>query len=763
MSTEKMPVYGQYGQTGASEARDQPEFRRYWGILRRRAWLVITAFVIVVILGTVHAFKATPIYRADAKILIEKQTPRVMNFEDVTGLQVSDRDYYRTQQQLVESRAVLDKAIERPGVRDVLEGRGGGTPAGGLSSLLREIGRTVAAVMGAPPASPPELWERLGQVVEVKQLRETHLLQVGVESPNPRQAAMLANAVAWAFEQYHLARKLKTSNEAFKFLQEQGAEQEQKLEEAENSLQQFREEVKVVSLGAADRDNPLLVRLSRLNKQLTEAQLQRIELEAQFGAVKQSLESSPGGLEPSNEGLLSLPMVRSDQTLTELRTSLIHAEHQEAALAGTYGPGHPQLQVARLKAGLLRAEMEQALTELVESLSAQLEMLSRQEQALQKQYDGQNLLALEMARQSLTYSRLDNEVNRQRRLFEVLVERMREVDLSGDYAKTNVEVVEVAEVPKVPIRPRKARIVLLCIVVGGLLGVGLACFFEHLDDTVNTPEDMEDRVGIPVLGFVPAMESQDGEAGAFAYRGMVCAVDPACSATEAYRNIRTSLFFSAPAEENKTLVVASGAPGAGKTTTASNLALVMAQSGKRVLLVDADLRRPMVHRVFGLESTTGMTNVLVGEASLEEAVQKAHNDGAVIENLDILAAGPRPPNPAELLDSEAMRTLLQEARDRYERVLVDTPPVLFVTDASILGAMSDGVIMVVKSATNSRALARRAREQLEGVNARILGGVLNDVHVSRLGYYYSDYYHYGYSRYYKDYYGSYYADGKRED
>jgi len=239
---------------------------------------------------------------------------------------------------------------------------------------------------------------------------------------------------------------------------------------------------------------------------------------------------------------------------------------------------------------------------------------------------------------------------------------------------------------------------------------------------------------------------------------MVCALNPTSSVTEAYRSIRTSLFFSAHADESTTLVVTSGGPNDGKTTTATNLALVMAQSGKRVLLVDADFRRPMVHKIFGLNDGMGATNVLVGQAALEQAVQKAHSNGHVIENLDILVAGPKPPNPAELLDSQSMRQLLAEARRTYDRVIVDTPPVLFVADASIVGAISDGVVMVVKSAANSRSLARRAKEQLEGVNARILGGILNDVRVSRLGYYYSDYYHYGYSRYYKDYHDSYYSD-----
>ncbi len=758
MMTEETPGYPDDGPPSYERRWREPELKHYFGILRRRIWAVITAFVIIVTLGTVHTFRSTPIYQAVARILIEKQSPRLLKFEDVVQLQTSDRDYYKTQQELVQSRAVLEKALSQPGVADLPEvtGESRGKPSL-LGGMVGEVKRTIAAVLGVTPGSPPEPWERLRKYLTVEQVRDTHLLLVKVESADPRRAATLANAVARSFEQYHLERKLQTTNEAFRFLEEKQSKQGQQLTQAEEALQQFREQAQVVSLDVSDKGNPVLVRLGRLNDQLTEAQLQRIELEAQFMVVQEALGNGGEAAGVGEQSLFSLPAVRGDATVSALRTSLVEAEKEVATLSDTYGPEHPQLQAVQATLSLLQAKLQEALTQLVGSLSAQLQMLSNQEQELRQQYDEQNQLALELSKQSLSFNRLQNEVDRQRRLFDVLVERMREVDVTADYARTNVEVVEVADVPKAPIKPKKARTVALSLFLGLFLGVGLAFFFEYLDDTVKTPEDLEERVGIPVLGFVPAMDTKGVAMDGFSYRGSISMVEPTASVTEAYRNIRTSLFFSAPAEETKALVVTSGGPRDGKTTTATNLALVIAQSGKRVLLLDADFRRPMVHKVFGLESKVGLSTVLVGEATLEEAVQKAEHDGETIENLDILAAGPKPPNPAELLDSQSMRKLLEEVRQKYDRVIMDSPPVLFVADATILSAISDGVIMVVKSATNTRALARRAREQLEGVKARILGGILNDVHVSRLGYYYSDYYYYGYSRYYRDYYRSYYT------
>jgi capsular exopolysaccharide synthesis family protein len=339
---------------------------------------------------------------------------------------------------------------------------------------------------------------------------------------------------------------------------------------------------------------------------------------------------------------------------------------------------------------------------------------------------------------------------------------MREVDLTSDYTVSNVKLVDKADIPKSPVSPNRPRTILIWMFMSLFVGVSVALVLDYLDDTIKTPDDLQVRAGVPVLGFVPNMKGKLIKKGGFPYRALVAMTEPASSATEAYRNIRTNLFFSAPAEENKVLTVTSGGPSDGKTTTSCNLALVMAQSGKRVLLIDADMRKPMIHRAMGLGNKVGLSSVLVGACKLDEAVQKPKNNGHVVEHLDILSAGPRSPNPAELLDSQSMRNLLEEARGKYDRVIVDTPPVLFVADASIISAMSDGVVMVLKSARSTRTLVSRTREQLEGVNARIVGGILNDVRVSRWGYYYSSYYYSYYYRYHYDYARSYYGSRKDE-
>ena len=294
------------------------------------------------------------------------------------------------------------------------------------------------------------------------------------------------------------------------------------------------------------------------------------------------------------------------------------------------------------------------------------------------------------------FKQLESNVERHRRLLEVLVQRMSEVEITSDYAKTNVQVIESASMPKHAVGPNKQRMATMSAVFGLMLGLGMAFFLERIDDTVRTPEDLEIDIGIPVLGFVPEVVVTKDASGR-TKRGLISALEPSSSAIEAYCNIRTGLFFSAPAEEAKLLVVTSCGPGDGKTTTSTNLALVIAQSGKRVLLIDADFRRPMVHNVFGLDNQVGFSSVLVGEAPLEQAIQKTVHDIDHIDKLDILTAGPRVPNPTELFESPVTSALLESLRANYDRVIVDTPPALYVSDTSILSTYGDGVILVARA------------------------------------------------------------------
>lgn len=746
---------------GYREGMPDPVFKKYISIMRRHMWPALTLTLIISSIGLIRAYRAAPIYEASAKILVERQGPRVMRFDDVLqpGASWWGPEYYRTQEELVRSRAVLEIALEDPAIREIFEYRSTASTPPSISTRLR---RTLSAVLGTPPVNPPEPWERLQGMIRAKHATETQFIMVRATSGDPKRAADIANAVAVAFVRYHMLRRLELSNDVFLYIEEQKNKEERALREAEERLQKFREETHISSLDTSDSEHPVIKRLGLLNDELTQTQLKRIELESQSRVISDVLDAERTRLTGSNESLFSIPAVQSDPTISQLRTSLVAAESERGTLSEVYGPDHPRMQSVLSRITTLQGKMRESLDTVRASLSTQNDMLREKERALSEQYEEQNRLALGLARESVAYQRILNEVQRHQKLYQVLVERMREVELSSDYTRTNVEIVERAGLPKVPAAPNKPRMAMMSIFFGLLLGIGLAFFLEHADDTVRTPDDMEIRVGIPVLGFVPEIGVRKDVESKSAYRALVSALEPNSSIIEAYRNIRTSLFFAGPAEECRVLLVTSGGPGDGKTTTACNLALVIAQSGKRVLLIDGDFRRPQIHRSFGLDNKRGLSSVLVGECPLDEALQKTVHDVNIIENLDILPAGPTPPNPTELIESSAMQKLLSSLRDRYDRIIVDTPPVLFVSDASILSTVVDGIILVVRANRHTRAHAIRARKQLQKVNGHIVGGILNHVRVPKFGHYYSDFYYHGYARYRSDYYSAYYASDSKD-
>ena len=747
-------AYEEYGGGMPDDTIRPSQFKRNLSILRRHIWVIVAVFAIVATIGVLRAYRAAPHYWATAKILVERQGPHFTQFQDVVnGAPAWGPEYYKTQLGIMTSRAVLELALEDPEIRGLFERT---ENAHRKKSLRAKLRRTIPALLGIPPTAPSEPWERLRAYVSPKHVTDTSFIQVRINDGDPERAAKLANAVAGAFIKYHIVRRMEISNDVFVYLERQKDQEEMALQQAHRRLHQFREDTKISTLDSSS-DHPVLMRLSMLNNQLTRTQLERIEAESQYRVAQHALDSDRESLHVGSDQIFSLTSLLDDETASSIRESLVLAENELSSMGQIYGPLHPRLKSVESRVQHLRGKLRSTMQEVVTTLSTQLEMLEQEEGELRRQYDEQNVSALNLAKQSLTFKSHEMDVQRHQRLLEVLIQRMSEVEITSDYTRTNVELIERASVPKAPSGPDKKRMASLSLLFGLLLGVGMAMFLERIDDTVRTPDDIEMNVGISVLGFVPEIKAKKSEQDNRAYRGLVSVLEPSSSALEAYRNIRTSLFFSAPAEDAKVLLVTSAGPGDGKTTTASNLALVIAQTGKRVLLIDADFRRPKVHKIFGLNDEIGFSSVLVGEATLDDAVQKTAHDIENIDKLDIIAAGPTPPNPTELFETKAARRVIEGLRDKYDRIIIDTPPVLFVSDATILSSLGDGVVIVGRAGKNTTAAMTRAKKQLETGKARIVGGILNDVKVSRLGHYYSDYYYYGHAKYHRDYYGSYYS------
>ncbi|OGV71763.1 MAG: hypothetical protein A2269_07650, partial [Lentisphaerae bacterium RIFOXYA12_FULL_60_10] len=546
--------------------------------------------------------------------------------------------------------------------------------------------------------------------------------------------------------------------DAFGFLSEEVKQAEQSLNQAGEALQKFRESSGNIGLDQSADNQPVLARLKTLNNEFTAVQLQRIDLEAKRMVVENLLQGSVSNQNNFIQTIIAIPFIREDAAVMENLGRLATVDKQLAAIENVYGAQHPQLLAARAERIRVSNELEQVLRATVQSLGNRLETLRGQESEISAQLESQRIEAVALARDAFEFGRLQAEVDRQRQIYDTLMARMMEIDVTSGFMRTNVEIVEEALLPKAPIRPNRSRMATMSAFFGLILGLALGFVLEHLDDTVKTPEDLREKLGVSLLGFVPLMKGIPAEGASM---GVLTATEPLSSIAEAYRSIRTSLFYSIPAGHAKVLVFTSCGPGEGKTTTAGNLAVAMALSGKRTLLIDADLHRPAVHHLFNLERETGLTSILVGDATLEQSLCQVELPTGPIPNLYVVTGGPDSPNPGELIGSSTMAALIQEAGTRYDWVIVDTPPVFFVSDTCVLGAMADGVVLVVRVGVNNRSHLHRLRQHLEQMNIRIVGAILNRVVVSRMGRYFSDYYYHGYSRYAKDYHKSYYPSAQK--
>jgi capsular exopolysaccharide synthesis family protein len=416
----------------------------------------------------------------------------------------------------------------------------------------------------------------------------------------------------------------------------------------------------------------------------------------------------------------SRPEVVNNKFIQELRTEEIRLTSKLSELSQKYGPKHPQMIQIGSELATLRDKMKREIKRLVGAL--QLE-------------------------ESPQYLLLKREADANRQLYDVLLKRQKETALTENLPRNNIQVVDPAQPPAVPIKPKKGMNLLLAVIIGLTMGAGLAFFFEYLDNTIKSPEDIERLIAAPLLGIVPSAGRAKKPVSPIE---TILFDEPRSSQAEAYRTIRTGVLLSSVERPPKVLLVTSPGPVEGKTTTAANLAISMAQAGNSTLLIDADLRKPRIHRLFAPEhspadsndNSKGLGPVLVGTVPLEAAIRQTR-----IPLLNVLTSGPVPPNPAELLGSQKMRDLIGGLARTFDRIIIDSPPLVPVTDATLLATLCDGVVLVVKESQTTRQLAITARTRLAEAKARVLGVVLNDVDLSKDGnHYYPNYEYYGKER-----------------
>jgi succinoglycan biosynthesis transport protein ExoP len=537
----------------------------------------------------------------------------------------------------------------------------------------------------------------------------------------------------------NLEAKLSASKDAVNWLAKQLEASQKKVAESEAALQAYKEQHAIISF--EDRQNIITQKLSELNTAVNNTRIKRIGVEAQYNQVQQYLNSN-GDLNK----IESLSQVINNPLIQRLKVELANLESERSDLLKKFREKHPNVIALNSQIVTIQDSINAEVNQIVDSIDSEYQLALAQEKEMTAALDEQKREAMELNEKAIAYGILEREVESNKRIYNALLQRTKETSVTEQLETSNIRVIDRATVPTYPIAPRKKLNIFLAMVVGLVLGTVLAFFFEYLDNSIKTPEDIKQYLDIPFLGFIPKVSTETNASHPTPKHSadIIVAVEPRSTASEAYRSLRTNVMFSS-LERGPILLVTSAGPTEGKSITVANLGITMAQSGSKTLIIDCDLRKPRMHRIFNIPATgNGLTDMI---ANLETNGTRITIKRTKIENLDLIPCGKIPPNPSELLGSERTKILLKALAKKYDKILIDSPPVNVVTDPVILSQIAEGVIIIIRAGETRREVVRRARDQLRDVGANILGGVLNSVDIEKDRYYYYSYY---YNYYYRE-------------
>ena len=709
---------------------DEIDLLAYWRILVKRRWLVLSILAGVVALALLATLMATPIYRATTILQLEKEGTQVVQVE---GIQPGDNggwdpDFLQTQYELIQSRSLAERVaneldLDQAAVERLSEPGWLGRMLALLHPKSKDDAKKQVAAQ-TPADAAAELRSAAGIIsggLSVEPVRNSRLVRINYDSSSPEFSARVANAVAEGFIASGLERRFGASSYAKTFLEDQLKLTKAKLEQSERQLVAFAQKENIVNTGEGGQ-SLATQNLTQLNAALAAAQDQRIRAQARWRQAA--------------SGPMPADMIGN--------SSIRVLQQQRAQLQGTYQqklqtfkPDYPEMLQLKGQIDELNRQIAQETGGVRASVKAEYDAAAAQERMLMGQIATLRTEALDVDGRSIQYNILKREVDTNRQLYDGLLQRFKEIGVAGNVRANNISIIDRAEVPKWRFKPNLTLNLAIGLLLGGMLGVLAAFLLEFLDDTIKTPNDVEQKLKLPVLGIIPKLGPKENMASV--------AGDPRSSFSEAYRSVRTALQFATDHGVPKTLLVTSSGAGEGKSTTAVALARNFAQLGKRVLLIEADLRNPSLHRTLGLQGQgVGLSNLLAGACTLTEATLDTDEAG-----LKVVLAGPLPPNPAELLSGSKMVSALTVASERYDQIIVDGPPVLGLADAPILANAVDGTLLVVNSAKTKINAAQATLKRLIAARARIVGALLSKYDARSAGYGYG----YGYQ------YESYYAYG----
>jgi capsular exopolysaccharide synthesis family protein len=767
--------YGDPYGYGYPEAGGKINPRELWRTVKKRKWLIVVIAIVATTIVTIANFQTKSIYQASTTVEIEKENRTLVRSGDVI-IQTDDGadDAYfvavnmKTKIRVIQSRPLLEDVVatldldKNPRFLDV-EGKKT------IWEAIRSLGGKIKPQAAPPqsPLAPPPMREvgarsadesaRLAPYVSVlanhltaEPLEETRMLVISYSHTDPALAASIVNAVAQVF----IDRSFQNSTEKFTktsdWLDQMTRKLKANVEESEAAVANYTREHNLFSVDGKETLNT--EKLSRLFDQYTRAESDRILKESLYEEVK------AGRID-------RLPESFSDPRAADLQKRAGELSVQLAQLSVKYGPDNPKVAEVKQELAVIEEQIAGSRTHLEGKLKADYERAVRDERSLKSALDEAKAEAVQQNTANIQFNILKQEVETAKQLYTDFLQKTHQAQVQLAEQHKDMRVIEPAQVPGVPVGPNRLRSIAMGWFLSLVAGVGLAFLLERLDNTIKTVEDVNRYAGLPALGIIPAISSRmprrllggrkqprpvlapaeaAREMGAGGGEVQLVALDNRSSAAEAYRGLRTSVLLSSAGGPPKSVMFTSGQPGEGKTTTVINTAISLAQLGSSVLIIDADLRKPGTHKVFGVRHSTGLSTYLSGEnVPVDDVIHKLP-----VQNLYLMPCGPIPPNPAELVSSDKMKEMIQTLGQRFDHILVDSPPLMHVTDPVILSTLVDGVILVIHGGKSTREVVRRARMELSSVGAKVFGVVLNNLDLKREGYddpyyYYSYYSGYG--------------------
>ena len=692
--------------------------RAYWNILFKRRWTVLTVLAVLTTLVAIISFKMEPVYQAVARVEVEAETPNIQSLNDFDRTLPTDQMFVDTQVKVIQTDQLAWRTIQQL--------RLGDNP-----SFSRDVDRPDGKNGDSRSALQANQIKAFFDDLRVDRVANSRLIEVKFESMDSQLAAQVANTLINNYIEYNFRKKYDATRQASGWMEQQLDELKAKVEKSQQALVDYERQYSIVNV--SDKQNGAEQRLTDLTHDLTVAQSDRLEKESLFGMVR------------ANENQVALLAQNELLQRLEEKHADLRADYVDAL--GQYGPNFPKVVRLRDQVSEIQSLIDRERKRIVSRTRSDYAAAQGRQKLLEEAVAREKVEVGRFSQLLIQHNILKREFETNQQLYESLLQRLKDATVSSGLRATNIHIVDPALVPAIPARPKKLLNISIGLILGLILGITLAFIQEGLDTSVKSADDVERLTGCPALAIIPEASLNGGRTAWRRKRNgskpspnghveLAVLNEPTSQVAECYRSLRTAVLLSMAPRPPQVLLITSPQPSEGKTCTALNLTFALAQRGARVLLVDADLRKPSVARPLGLTGDKGLSSVLTGASTLDESLSPVEG----LPNLSVLAAGPRPPNPAELLSSPFMEELLSRLRRRFDHIIVDSPPSLLVTDATILSTLVDATILVAQPGITTRAALARAHKTLEGSGAKIMGVVLNRANSRNTDSYYYGYY-----------------------